>query len=99
MTIFRTKFSSAFKHILHSLGVLINNIVLFRVLKILQERLLHPEKLTVWCALWSEDVIERDFSENDDGTTVTVNTGRYARMITEFCLPAIEEQDLESMWH
>ena len=35
------------------------------------------------------------FFENDDGTTVRINSVRYGYMITSFCLPAIEEYDLE----
>ena len=38
------------------------------------------------------------FFENDDGTTVTVKSLRYGRMITGFYMPAIEEYDLENMW-
>ena len=38
------------------------------------------------------------FFENDDGTTVIVNSERYGHMITDFFLPAIEEYDLENMW-
>ena len=54
---------------------------------------LHPEKATVWCALWSKGVIGHYFFEIDDGTTVTVNSLCYGHMITEFFLPAIEEYD------
>ena len=38
------------------------------------------------------------FFENDEGTTVTVNSKRYGYMATDFFLPAIEEYDLENMW-
>ena len=34
----------------------------------------NPEKVTVWCALFSDVVIRPYFFENDDGTTVTVNS-------------------------
>ena len=52
-----------------------------------QQSPLHPEKVTVWCALWSEDVIGPYFFEDDDGTTVTVNAEHYGHMITNFfCL-------------
>ena len=42
--------------------------------QVVEERPLQPEKVTVWCALWSECVIRPYFFENDDGTTVTVNS-------------------------
>jgi len=55
--------------------------------QVIEERPLHPEKVTVWCAFWSEGVIGPYFFENDDGTTVTVNSERYGHMITDFfCL-------------
>ena len=38
------------------------------------------------------------FFENDDETTVTVNSEHYSHMITESFMPAIEEYDLENMW-
>ena len=88
------------KHISHSVGMLINKIVVLgsENPQVIEERPLHPEKVTVWCALWSEGVIGPYFFENDDGTTVTVNSERYGHMITDFFLPAIEEYDLENMW-
>ena len=58
---------------------------------------LHPEKVTVGCAFWSEGVIGPCLFENDYGTTITVNSERYGHMITDFFLPAIEEYDLENM--
>ena len=47
--------------------------------QVIEERPLHPEKVTVWCALWSEGVFE-----NDDGTTIAVNLERYGHMIIDF---------------
>ena len=38
------------------------------------------------------------FFENDDDTTVTVNSQRYCHIITEFFSPAIEVNDLKNMW-
>ncbi|GFW10552.1 DUF4817 domain-containing protein [Trichonephila clavipes] len=34
---------------------------------------LHPEKLTVWCALWTGGIISPYFFKNDEGHNVTVN--------------------------
>ncbi|GFV24659.1 DUF4817 domain-containing protein [Trichonephila clavipes] len=45
---------------------------------------LHPEKLTVWCALWADGIIGPYFSKNDEGHNVTVNGDRYRDMITNF---------------
>ncbi|GFW73722.1 uncharacterized protein TNCV_1541761 [Trichonephila clavipes] len=45
---------------------------------------LHPEKLTVWCALWAGGIIGPYFFKNDEGQIVTVNGDRYRAMITNF---------------
>ncbi|GFV85971.1 hypothetical protein TNCV_203511 [Trichonephila clavipes] len=37
---------------------------------------LHPEKLTVWCALWSGGIIGPYFFKSDKGHNVTVNGDR-----------------------
>ncbi|GFX41362.1 putative transposable element [Trichonephila clavipes] len=37
------------------------------------ETLLHPEKLTVWCALWAGGIIGPYFLKNDEGHNVTVS--------------------------
>ena len=65
-------------------------------LQVIEERSLHPEKVTVWYALWSNGVIGPYFFESNDETTVTVNSEHYSHMITNF-LPAIEEYDVENM--
>ena len=59
---------------------------------------LHLEKVTVWCAHWSEGMIGLYIFENGDGMTLTVNSELYSHMITDFFLPAVEEYDLENMW-
>ncbi|GFW21270.1 integrase catalytic domain-containing protein [Trichonephila clavipes] len=41
---------------------------------------LHPEKLTVWCALWAGGIIGPYFFKNDEGHNVTVNGDRYRTM-------------------
>ncbi|GFU10389.1 DUF4817 domain-containing protein [Trichonephila clavipes] len=45
---------------------------------------LHPEKLTVWCALWAGGIIGPYFFKNDEGHNVTINGDRYRAMITNF---------------
>ena len=44
--------------------------------QVIEERPLHSEKVTIWCAVWSEGVIGSYFFEKDKGTTVTVNSER-----------------------
>ncbi|GFU55003.1 transposable element Tc3 transposase [Trichonephila clavipes] len=50
---------------------------------------LHPEKLTVWCALWAGGIIGPYFFKNDEGHNVTVNGDRYRAMITNFFIPVV----------
>ncbi|GFX64456.1 uncharacterized protein TNCV_4043461 [Trichonephila clavipes] len=45
---------------------------------------LHPEKLTVWCALWAGGIIAPYFFKNDEGHNVTVNDTFGDRLISRF---------------
>ncbi|GFY17726.1 putative transposable element [Trichonephila clavipes] len=55
---------------------------------------LHPEKLTVWCALWAGGIIGPYFFKNDEGHNVTVNGDRYRAMINNFFIPELNNHDL-----
>ncbi|GFX96697.1 hypothetical protein TNCV_244841 [Trichonephila clavipes] len=55
---------------------------------------LHPEKLTVWCALWAGGIIGPYFFKNDEGHNVTVNGDRYRAMITNFFIPELNNHDV-----
>ncbi|GFU92213.1 uncharacterized protein TNCV_1509381 [Trichonephila clavipes] len=57
---------------------------------------LHPEKLTVWCALWTGGIIGPYFFKNDEGHNVTVNGDRYRAMITNFFIPELNNHDVRS---
>ncbi|GFX38061.1 transposable element Tc3 transposase [Trichonephila clavipes] len=59
---------------------------------------LHPEKLTVWCALWAGGIIGPYFFKNDDGHNVTVNGDRYRAMITNFFIPELNNHDVQELW-
>ncbi|GFU10432.1 uncharacterized protein TNCV_5123371 [Trichonephila clavipes] len=59
---------------------------------------LHPEKLTVWCALWASGIIGPYFFKNDEGHNVTVNDDRYRAMITKFFIPELNNQDVQELW-
>ncbi|GFV85433.1 putative transposase [Trichonephila clavipes] len=58
---------------------------------------LHPEKLTVWCALWAGGIIGPYF-KNDEGHNVTVNGDRYRAMITNFFIPELNNHDVQELW-
>ncbi|GFU40523.1 uncharacterized protein TNCV_1208761 [Trichonephila clavipes] len=59
---------------------------------------LHPEKLTVWCALWAGGIIGPYFFKNDEGHNVTVNGDRYIAMITNFFIPELNNHDVHELW-
>ncbi|GFT96251.1 transposable element Tcb2 transposase [Trichonephila clavipes] len=59
---------------------------------------LHPEKLTVWCALWAGGIIGPYFFKNDEGYNVTVNGDRYRAMITNFFIPELNNHDVQKLW-
>ncbi|GFS96913.1 putative DD41D transposase [Trichonephila clavipes] len=59
---------------------------------------LHPEKLTVWCALWAGGIIGLYFFKNDEGHDVTVNGDRYRAMITNFFIPELNNHDVQMLW-
>ncbi|GFV60804.1 DUF4817 domain-containing protein [Trichonephila clavipes] len=55
---------------------------------------LHPEKLTVWSALWAGGI----FFKNDEGHNVTVNGDRYRAIITNFFIPELNNHDVQELW-
>ncbi|GFU23237.1 putative transposable element [Trichonephila clavipes] len=59
---------------------------------------LHPEKRTVWCALWAGGIIGPYFFKNDEGHNVTVNGDRYRAMITNFFFPELDNNDAQELW-
>lgn len=59
---------------------------------------LHPEKLTVWCALWAGGIIGPYFFKNDAGQNVTVNGDRYRAMITDFFVHQLNNHDVQELW-
>ncbi|GFY21535.1 uncharacterized protein TNCV_1166831 [Trichonephila clavipes] len=58
---------------------------------------LHPEKLTVWCALWADGIIGPYF-KNDEGHNVTLNGDRYRAMFTNFFIPKLNNHDVQELW-
>ncbi|GFT51044.1 uncharacterized protein TNCV_4490251 [Trichonephila clavipes] len=59
---------------------------------------LHPEKLTVWCALWAGGITGPYFFKNDEGHNVTVNGDRYRAIITNFFIPELNNHDVQELW-
>ncbi|GFW14142.1 putative transposable element [Trichonephila clavipes] len=59
---------------------------------------LHPEKLTVWGALWAGGIIGPYFFKTDEGHNVTVNGDRYRAMITNIFIPELNNHDVQKLW-
>ncbi|GFW23689.1 DUF4817 domain-containing protein [Trichonephila clavipes] len=59
---------------------------------------LHPEKLTVWCALWAGGIIGPYVFKNNESHNVTVNDDRYRAMITNFFIPELNHHDVQELW-
>ncbi|GFV55920.1 transposable element Tc3 transposase [Trichonephila clavipes] len=55
---------------------------------------LHPETLTVWCALCAGG---NPSSKTKEGHNVTVNGDRYRAMITNFFIPELNNHDVQEL--
>lgn len=65
--------------------------------RILYERPLHSERVTVWCALSRVRIIGPWFFEENE-RAVSVTSDRYVEMIQEFFLPTLNEMDVGDVW-
>jgi len=67
--------------------------------EILHETELHPERVTVWCAVSSRCIVGPYFFE-ENGVTVTVNGDRYLNMLKEFFYPELRQRRIpfNSIW-
>ncbi|GFX06497.1 putative DD41D transposase [Trichonephila clavipes] len=59
---------------------------------------LHPEKQTVWYAVWTGGIIGPYFFKNDEGHNVTVNGDRYRATITNFFIPELNNHNVQQLW-
>lgn len=64
---------------------------------VIMETPLYPQKITVWCGIWSGGVIG-PFFESEDGTALTVNGVRYRAMLNDFFLPSLDDIGAEDMF-
>ena len=65
--------------------------------QIIHQSLLHPLKVTAWCAIRSGGIIGPIFFENENGVTVTVNGERYRDIIGNFLTPELHALGLINM--
>ena len=57
--------------------------------RIVNEKELHPQRVTVWCAIMCDRIIGPYFFENAEGFTETVNRERYRQMLNTFLRPVV----------
>ena len=84
---FPAKFCLVMKLISQWMDSSISKIVVSGVMKILgliHDKSLHPQKVTVWCAFWANGIIGTFFIEDDALNAVTVNAELYQSMLSDF---------------
>lgn len=50
------------------------------------EKQMHPQRFTVWCAFRSRGINEPSFLQNEAGNALTVNCESYCDIITQLCV-------------
>lgn len=66
--------------------------------RVMVEKPMHPQRVTVWCGLWAGGIIGPYFFENEAGQAVTVTGVRYREMITTFLWPELDDMNVDDMW-
>lgn len=59
---------------------------------------MHPERCTIWCRFWTENINEPYFFEDKNSRLLTVNGKRYQDIIPSFLRPILEGIDPKKMW-
>ena len=62
------------------------------------EKLLYPQRITVWCGFWARGIIGPYFFENKAGAAVSMNGLRYWTMVNEFLWPELEDMDVDDVY-
>lgn len=67
---------------------------------IIDEKPLHSERVTVWCATTPFGIIGPYFFEDENGATVTVTAARYCQLLNTFLRPELRrlQVDLENVF-
>ena len=86
------------KHIFISIALLIAKIAVFGVPRVISEKQMHPQHVTVWCGFWAGGIIGPYFFENETGQAAIVNGARYRDTIIQFFLPKLDDTDMTNMW-
>ena len=66
--------------------------------KMIIEKPLYPQRVTVWCGFWAGGIIGPYFFENEAGAAVLVNGLCYRTMINEFLWPELKDMDVDDVY-
>ena len=59
---------------------------------------MQPLRVTVWCGLCSEGIIDLYFYQKDDGASIIINGATYHIMINDFIVPTLHGIDVNDIW-
>lgn len=66
--------------------------------RMILEKPMHPQRVTVWCGFWAGGVIGPYFFQNEAGTALSVTGDRYRSMIGNFLWNELDGIDIQRMW-
>ena len=66
--------------------------------RVISEKQMHPQRVTVWRGFWAGDIIGLYFFKNEAGQAAIVNGARYRDTITQFFLLKLNDIDVADMW-
>ena len=66
--------------------------------KMIIEKTLYPQRVTVWCDFWEGGIIGPYFFENEAGAAVSVNGLCYRIMINQFLWPGFKVMDMDDVY-
>ena len=64
--------------------------------RVIQQRPLHPLRVTVWCGISADKIYGPYFFQDEDGNALTVNGERYRAMLENFLFPELD--NTQEMW-
>lgn len=65
---------------------------------VIQQKSLHPPKVTVWCAFWEKGIIGPYFFEDEDGNAITVNGKQYKSLLINYLWPELNDIDVDNVY-